>query len=56
MSWGYLMKEHAMTLWQRLKARWMTKALENKQRAARGVVGKRPNNGKPLHVPSKGEK
>ena len=41
MSLGYLMREHAMTLWQRLKTRWMTRKLERKQRAARGVVVKR---------------
>jgi hypothetical protein len=56
MSWGYLMREHAKTLWDRLKTMWLTRGLERKQRAARGIVGKRPNHGKPLHVPSRGEK
>lgn len=42
-----------MTLWMRLKTRWMTRILERKQQAARGVVGlKHPNGGKPIHVRS----
>lgn len=55
MSLGYLMREHVMTLWQRLKTRWMTRVLERKQRAARGVLRKHPNGGKPLHVPKERE-
>jgi hypothetical protein len=47
MSWGLLMRRHAMTLWQRLKARWMTRALERKQEAARGIPCKRSQ--RPIH-------
>lgn len=39
-----------MTLWMRLRTLWMTRKLERKQRGARGIVGKHPNGGKPLHV------
>lgn len=41
MSWGYLLREHAMTLWMRLRTLWLTRKLERKQRGARGIVGKR---------------
>lgn len=42
MSWGLLMQRHATTLWHRLKVLWMTRGLERKERAARGVAAKRP--------------
>lgn len=42
-----------MTLWMRLRTLWLTRKLERKQSAARGVVPcQRINGGKPLHVSS----
>lgn len=49
MSWGLLLRRHAMTIWQRLKTKWLTRQLERKQQAARGIAGKKyPNQGNPI--------